>query len=63
MKMFSEKKKYTCVMCSDIATKYKEKVVFCRDCIKIREYIRLNGIKMLLNYIEEKPTAPPLPPY
>jgi len=62
MKVFSEKKKYTCVMCSDIATKHKEKIVFCRDCIKIREHIRINGIKMLLKHIEENPSAP-LPPY
>jgi hypothetical protein len=60
MKIFKEKK-YTCVFCSDITTKHKDKVVFCRDCLKIREYIRMNGIKILINNIEEKqlPTAPP----
>ena len=62
------KKKYTCVFCSNTNEKSNKKVFFCRDCIKIRNYIRDNGIKTLLNKIEcnnnnNKLLEPSCPPY
>ena len=50
-------KKYTCCLCSDDKEKGKNIVFFCRDCKRIREYIRQNGLKAILNAIV-LPSAP-----
>ena len=62
--MFSKSKKYSCVFCSNKSEKSNKIIFFCRECNKIRDYIRDKGIKTLLNKIEEDnstipPTAPP----
>ena len=61
------KKKYSCVFCSNTNEKSSKKVFFCRDCLKIRNYIRYNGIKTLLDKIEgnknNKTLEPSCPPY
>jgi hypothetical protein len=61
--MFRKKSKFSCVFCSDKKEKSKDKINFCRDCEKIRMYVRDNGIKSILNLIldnnYQKPTAPP----
>lgn len=56
------KKKYSCVFCSDTNEKSSKVVFFCRECSRIRNYIRDNGIKTLLTKIEgnNKASAPPL---
>jgi len=46
------KKKHSCVFCSNKNETSKSKVFFCRDCLKIRNYIRDNGIRTLLDKIE-----------
>ena len=59
--MFKKNKKYTCCFCSDLTKITTSKVSFCRDCIKIRSYIREYGIKTLIDKItpNEKLTYPP----
>ena len=57
------KKKYRCCFCSNINETSSKKVFFCRECNKLRNYIRDNGIKTLLSKIDcEKVSAPPLYP-
>jgi len=60
---FLKSKKYSCVFCSDFTEKGSKKVFFCRECNKIRTYIRQYGIKTLMNKIEvnilKEPSAPP----
>jgi len=61
--MFGKSKtKYSCVFCSNKNEKSNKKIFFCRECNKIRDYIRDNGIKTLINVIEDnnKPSAPPI---
>ena len=61
--MFGKNKKYSCVFCSNKNEKSNKKIFFCRECNKIREYIRDNGIKPLLNMIQDnKASAPPIYP-
>lgn len=59
--MFKKTKKYSCAFCNDLTKISTNKISFCRDCIKIRTYIRDYGIKTLLDKIEhnEKSTYPP----
>lgn len=59
--MFKKTKKYSCSFCNDLTEISKNKVSFCRDCIKIRSYIREYGLKSLLEKItqNEKITYPP----
>ena len=60
--MLNKNKKYNCVFCSDTTQKSKHKINFCRDCLKIREYIRQHGIKTLLDKINNEPIKPTAPP-
>ena len=63
--MFNKKKKYTCAFCNDLTKISTSKLTFCRDCDKVRQYIRDYGLRTLLDKISqniEKPSAPPLYP-
>ena len=55
--MFKNKKKYSCCFCSNTNETSKGKVFFCRDCLKIRNYIRDNGIRPLLDKLENNKLA------
>ena len=57
---FIKKNKYSCVLCSNTNEKAKYKIFFCLECKKIRNYIRDQGIKNILQKIEyNKASAPP----
>ena len=58
-----KKEKYTCCFCSNKKEKSKSKIHFCRDCERIRNYIREYGLKNLLEFIENKNNNPSCPPY
>jgi len=56
--MFKKKKKI-CKLCNiDIFNNE-----FCKDCIKIRMYIRSYGMKLILDYIEKPMFVNPTAPY
>lgn len=55
--MFGKHKKYTCSLCSNVKETGKNKRYFCTDCITIRNWIRLNGLNSILNFINT-PSAP-----
>ena len=57
------KKKYSCVFCSNKNETSKGKVFFCRDCLRIRHFIRENGIRTLLDKIEYLKVIASAPPY
>ena len=60
--MLRKNKKYTCCFCSDLTKISTSKLTFCRDCNKLRSYIRDYGLQTLLSKIsqnEVKPTYPP----
>jgi len=57
-----KKKKYTCVFCSDTTETSNKKIMFCRECKVLKRYIRLYGIKVLLDKIEDNKGAS-APPY
>jgi len=57
------KKKHSCVFCSNKNETSKSKVFFCRDCLKIRNYIRDNGIRTLLDKLENNKVLASAPPY
>lgn len=66
MGLLKSKKKYSCVFCSNLdKISSSNKIVFCGDCKKIRNYIRVNGLYSILNIIntnvlpKPKPTVPP----
>lgn len=56
-------KKYSCVFCSNKNETSKSKVFFCRDCLKIRNFIREKGISTLLDKIEYLKVIASAPPY
>lgn len=63
MKMF-KKKKYSCVFCSDTNETSSKKVFLCKECRRIKSFLRQYGMKTLLSKIEHnidyiKPSAPP----
>lgn len=51
-------KKYTCIFCSDVNENSKNKIMFCKNCKTIRNFLHQYGMKALLEIIE-KPSAPP----
>ena len=55
--MFS-KTKYSCCLCSDLTKNSSKQINFCKDCIKVRNYLREKGINNLLELIENKVSAP-----
>ena len=60
--MFNKKKKHSCAFCNDLTKISTSKLTFCRDCNKLRSYIRDYGLQTLLSKIsqnEVKPTYPP----
>ena len=57
------KKITSCVFCSNKNESSKSKVFFCRDCLKIRNYIRDNGIRPLLDKLENNKILASAPPY
>lgn len=57
-----KKTKHSCVFCSDLTKNSSKKINFCRDCLKIRQYIRDKGIDNILELIKEKKEAS-APPY
>ena len=60
--MFKKNKKYTCAFCNDLTKISTSKLTFCRECNKLRSYIRDYGLQTLLSKItqsEVKPTYPP----
>ena len=60
---FFKKKKYTCVFCSDTNEKGNNKVFFCRECNKIRSYIRQYGMRTLQDKLEVHVLKASAPPY
>lgn len=55
-----KKSKHSCVFCSDLTKNSSKKINFCRDCLRIRNYLREKGISNLLELIDNsKPSAPP----
>ncbi len=62
--MFGKKKKYSCVFCSNTSEKSNKKIMFCKDCRKVRDFLREYGLRVLLDKIDNnKASAPNLPPY
>lgn len=59
--LLKKKKKYTCCFCSNISEKSNKKPFFCKECLKIRNWILDNGRKSLLDKLEYKSivSAPP----
>ena len=63
--MFKKSKKY-CNLCNIQIGKLDK--IFCRDCKKVRDFIRDNGMIKMLEFITKfplhlnPPSAPPLPP-
>jgi hypothetical protein len=61
--VFTKTKKYSCCFCSDLTKSSNKKINFCRDCKKIRDYIREKGLSYLLSIVSNNeksiPTAPP----
>lgn len=60
---FRKTKKYTCSFCSDLTKLSSDKVSFCRDCLKIRSYIREYGLKSILDKLTHTDNKPSCPPY
>lgn len=56
--MFKNKKKYTCAFCNDLTKISTSKLTFCRDCNKIRSYIRDYGLQTLLSKITQNEMIP-----
>ena len=55
-----KKKKYSCVLCSDTNETSSRKVFLCRECKRIKDFLRQYGMKTLLDKIEyNKASAPP----
>ncbi len=59
-----KKKKYSCIFCSDTNETSSPKVFLCRECRRIKDYLRQYGMKSLLSKIEYntdniKASAPP----
>ncbi len=63
--MFRKKSKFSCVFCSDTKEKSKDKINFCRDCQKLRNYIRDKGMDTIQNFINnsKEKIIPSCPPY
>lgn len=61
--MLRNKKKYSCVFCNDLTKLSTSKISFCRDCNKIRSYIRDYGLQNLLNKISQNEIQASCPPY
>ena len=57
------KKKYSCCFCNDLTKISTSKVSFCRECNKLRQYLREWGINALLRKIQETDNKPSCPPY
>lgn len=56
--MFS-KTKYSCCLCSDLTKNSSKQINFCKDCIKVREFIRIHGIGKILELIENNKVSAP----
>jgi len=55
-----KKKKYTCIFCSNMNETSNKKIMFCKDCRKIRDFLRESGMRILLDKIDNnKASAPP----
>lgn len=50
--MLKKKSKYNCLFCSNHREKSKKKIFFCSTCIKIKDYLRENGVKNTLEKLE-----------
>lgn len=50
--MIKKKSKYNCLFCSNHREKSKNKIFFCSTCIKIKDYLRENGVKNTLEKLE-----------
>ena len=58
--MFKNKKKYSCVFCSNTNETSNKKIMFCKDCRRVRDFLREYGVRLLLDKIDNsKPSAPP----
>ena len=60
-----KKKKYSCCFCSNMTETSNKKIMFCKDCRKVRDFLREYGIKSLLEKVEQSvyKASAPLPPY
>lgn len=60
MKVF-KKKKYSCILCSDTNERSSKKVMFCKECKRIKYFLRQYGMSKMLNMIEgnKEASAPP----
>jgi hypothetical protein len=56
-------KKYTCCFCSNISETSNKKIMFCKDCRKIRDFVREYGIRSLLDKLEVGVMKASAPPY
>ena len=61
--VFKKKKKYTCCFCSNINEKSSKKPFFCKECLKIRNWLLDNGRKSLLDKLEYNKLLATAPPY
>ena len=63
--MFRKKSKFSCVFCSDKKEKSKDKINFCRDCQKLRNFIRDKGMDTIQDFINgnQNKIQPSCPPY
>lgn len=56
-------KKYSCCFCSSLDKIGKNKIVFCKDCKKIRDYIRDFGLDCILSIIKKNNITATAPAY
>lgn len=59
MKLFKNNKKYNCILCGHDRETNKNKINFCRNCRKVKDFINEYGINSILSKIEMKINPPP----